>query len=222
MKIYLTKQNRKTTDFILLEADDRFVRSSSGKVGKSGIANSTLNAGSAEKAILEINIKVDEYKKQGYILANLPTNIASKDIVFDKAKWHINENFPQDLNHYHSYIHTGLYVAWLIDKNLLVSDFATSHSNTIQKHIDRKISPSKFYETALDGVFDAEGLTEEAIKFTSDYFNFETGEYLNDYTSLFDPDNKLPSLFHVEDTWDNYSRLKVLLDKKFDSWKNKG
>lgn len=111
MKIYLTKQNRKTTDFVLLESDDKLVRKSSGKIGKSGISNSTLNAGSSDKAITEINKQVDEYKTQGYVLTDLPTNFTDKDTVFDKAKWHINDKFPDGLDHYQSYVHTGLYIA---------------------------------------------------------------------------------------------------------------
>lgn len=219
MKIYLTKQNRKTIDFVLLESDDNLVRKSSGKIGKSGISNSTLNAGSSDKAITEINKQVDDYQTKGYVLTNLPPNLADRDTVFDKAKWHINDKFPSELDHYQSYVHTGLYIAWLIDNDFLEPDFKVDHVVSIQKHQDRTVSPTEFYESELDGVFDAEGLTQEAIKFTSDYFNFDKGEYLTDYLSTLDPSDKMPSLFHIADTWENYDCLKPILDSRFEDWK---
>lgn len=68
-------------------------------------------------------------------------------------------------------------------------------------------------------MFDAEGLTQEAIKFTSTYFNFDTGEYLTDYFSTLDPDDKMPSLFHIADSWENYDRLKTILDNRLANWR---
>ena len=219
MKVYLTKHNRKTTDFVLLEADDKFVRKSTGKIGKSGIGNSTLNAGSPDKAIAEFHKQIEEYKEQGFLIADLPTDLATMDTVFDKAKWHVNDQFPKDLDQYQSYVHTGLYVAWLVDKDFLETDFKTDNKDAIQKHLTRQTTPVKFYELQLDGVFDAEGLTQEAIKFTTDFFDFEKGNYLTDYLATLDPLESLPSLFHVTDSWENYDNLKPVLDKRLTEWR---
>lgn len=219
MKVYLTKQNRKTTDFVLLEADDKFVRKSTGKVGKSGIGNSTLNAGSPDKAIAEIHKQIREYKEQKFVVTDLPTNLVTHDTMFDKAQWHINDQFPKDLNHYQSYVHSGLYIAWLIDNDFIEPDFKNDHLDALNKLIARQITPSKFYEEQLDGVFDAEGLTQEAIKFTTEYFDFEKGKYIADYLTTLDPDDSLPSIFHVSDSWSNYDKLKPVLNRRLDEWK---
>lgn len=219
MKVYLTKQNRKTTDFVILESDGKFIRKSTGKIGKSGIGNSTFNAGSHEKAQNEINKQVKEYQIQGYKITDLPSDIVTKDEVFDKAKWHINENFPNNLEQYQSYVHTGFYVAWLIQNDLYEKDFIEVYKDSIQKLFLRKITPVKFYESQLDGIFDADGLTQEAISFTKEYFDFKRGNYIGDYLSILDPDYKLPSIFHITDNWTNYDKLRHILDNRFKYWK---
>ena len=219
MQQYLTKQNRKTVDFVLLEADDKFVRYSEGKVGKSGISNSTLNAGSPEKAIEEVKLEVQKLLDRGFKITDLPKNLTTEDIVFDKAKWHINDDFPIDLDHYQSYVHSGLFICWLIDNGLLEDDFKTKNSIGINLLVTRQVAPSQFYVDYLDGVFDAEGLTQAAIKFTADYFDFEKGNYVADYLTTLDPTDSLPSLFHVADTWENYDKLKPIINNRFREWK---
>ncbi len=221
MRVYLTKQNRKTTDFILLESDDKFVRKSTGKIGKSGIGNLTFNAGSEEKANKVIDKQVKEYELQGFCITDLPNDFITKDEVFDKAKWHINEKFPDNLDHYQSYIHTGYFVTWLIQNDLYEKDFKNDHIKSIQDNLARKTTPGKFYELELDGVFDAEGLTQEAIRFTKDYFDFEKGNYINDYVAILAPNGEFPSIFHITDNWTNYDKLKTILNNRFSEWKIK-
>ncbi|MCD6010804.1 MAG: hypothetical protein K0Q79_666 [Flavipsychrobacter sp.] len=221
LKVYLTKQNRKTIDFVLFEADGKFVCKSSGKIGKSGIANSTLNAGSSEKAIAEIHNETKELLKQGFVISKMPDGFLLKDIVFDKAKWHVTKNFPESTDLYQSYVHTGLYICWLIEKDLYETDFKAEHIVSLHQLLNRQISPAKFYETELDGIFDSEGLTQKGIRFTLDYFDFEKGQYLTDYFRVLDPNDNLQSMFHIEDTWKNYDKLKVILDKKFEDWNQK-
>jgi len=219
MKQYLTKQNRKTVDFILLEADDKFVRHSSGKVGKSGITNSTLNAGSHDKAIEEVKLQVQNLIDSGFVITESPKNLTTNDVVFDKAKWHVNDDFPSDLDQHQSYVHSGLFICWLIDKGFIDDDFKTENLDGINLLTSRQVAPSQFYVDYLDGVFNAEGLTLIAIKFTTDYFDFEKGNYVTDYLATLDPSDSLPSLFHVADTWGNYDKLKLVINKRFTEWK---
>jgi len=219
MKIYLTKQNRVTTDFVLLEANEKYIYKSAGKVGKSGIFKSTSNAGSADNAIEEIKKETQELTEKGFSISQLPQDLTSSDIVFDKAKWHINDEFPKDLDHYQSYIHTGLYVCWLLDTDLYDKDFKSENQQAIDSILKRQTTPVKFYAQQLDGVFDADGLTQEAIKFTTKYFNFEKGQYIQDYLTLLDPQDQQPSMFHFADTWSNYNKLKTIIDKRFMEWK---
>ena len=219
MKQYLTKQNRKSIEFVLIEADDKFVRQSQGKVGKSGISNSTLNAGTPEKAIEEVNLQVQQLIDKGYVITDLPKVLTNDDIIFDKAKWHINNDFPNDLDHYQSYVHTGLYICWLIENGHFEDDFKINNSKGINHILSRKVKPSQFYVEYLDGVFDSVDLTQDAIQFTINYFDFDNGNYVKDYLTTLDPTDNLPSLFHIEDSWENYDKLKSIINKRFKEWR---
>jgi hypothetical protein len=218
MKLYLIKLNTKTADFVLLETDRKFVRKTTGKVNKSGIGNSTLNAGTDELAIKEVERQAQEFRVKGYKDATIPDDFQKADIVFDKAKWHINEDFPKDLNDFQSYIHSGLFVCWLVDKGLIENDFEQENGKEITDLKLRQISPVTFYHDCLDGVFTSDGLTKEGIEFTKSYFDFETGKFMEDYLKVFDANNELSSVFHVTDTWDNYDKIKQAIDSRYELW----
>ena len=44
--------------------------------------------------------------------------LMDKSIVFDKAKWHYEGNFPGDLDERQAFVHTGMFLGWIIDKDL--------------------------------------------------------------------------------------------------------
>jgi hypothetical protein len=50
-------------------------------------------------------------------------------------------------------------------------------------------------------------------------FDIENGRYLADYEDTLC--KGLPSLYHVKDTWDNYYKIKVIMDARFLTWKKK-
>ena len=61
MTIRLEKKNRITTDFVHLEIDGHLLKIQSGKLGKSGVSNSTKHCGTNEKAINELNKLKQEF-----------------------------------------------------------------------------------------------------------------------------------------------------------------
>ncbi|MCA0427869.1 MAG: hypothetical protein LCH37_10580 [Bacteroidetes bacterium] len=220
MKIYLTKTNRKTVDYVLLELEEHFVKHTEGKVGKSVSFNSTLNAGSRAKAEEEINSRAQQYLEKGFVNSKLPKELRASSSVFDKAKWHLNEEFPKDVDPIQSYVHTGFFICWLIENKLLTAEFIAENSSEISLIRSRACRPSQFYADYMNGIFDEEGLTEEALNFTSFYFDFESGNYLADYLAVLDPQDTLPTLFHIADSWENYDKLKPVLNQRFMEWKN--
>jgi hypothetical protein len=48
--------------------------------------------------------------------------------VYDKAKWHVEGDFPKDLPTYQGYVHIGFYLGWAVERGfageLLTDDFA--------------------------------------------------------------------------------------------------
>jgi hypothetical protein len=138
--------------------------------------------------------------------------------VFDKAKWHFVGDFPDDLDDYQGYEHTRMFVGWIIDNDLLSVEFAAELKKEIRRFKARKLTGSKIYEL-VDGVFVDDMLNPEGLAFTQDYFDFDNGKYLADYEKLICAD--LTTLYHLQDTWENYDLLKPQIDKRFAAWKKK-
>jgi hypothetical protein len=49
--------------------------------------------------------------------------------------------------------------------------------------------------------------------------DFEHGSYVKDYDRVLA--KGLPSLYHVADRWDNFDKLRPVLDKRFEEWRQK-
>ena len=77
--------------------------------------------------------------------------------------------------------------------------------------------PVTFFLEACDGKFTDEDLTDEGNCFAADYFDFDKGMYLADYERVLA--GKGLDLYAVPDTWENFDRLKPLLDKRLSEWK---
>ena len=140
------------------------------------------------------------------------------DIVFDKAKWHYEGKFPKDLDEEQGFVHTGMFLGWIIETGLYSEDFVDDFKSEVRKFKARKLTGTGVY-AAADGVFDAEMLNREGVAFAKAYFDFDTGKYLKDYDKILT--RKLPTLYHVQDTWDNYDLIKPQIDKRFAAWKKK-
>ena len=139
-------------------------------------------------------------------------------LVFDKAKWHYEGKFPEGLGEEQAFVHTGMFLGWVVDAGLYSEDFADDFKREIKKFKARKLTGSGIY-AAADGVFDEEMLNIEGLAFAKAYFDFDKGQYLLDYDKLLSA--KLPSMYHVQDSWENYDQLRVQIDKRFAAWKKK-
>jgi hypothetical protein len=142
----------------------------------------------------------------------------SEIFVYDKAKWHFQEDYPEDLDDSQAYVHTGLFVGWVIDAGLYSEEFAELFARPIRHFKARKKTGPDVYAYG-DGVLDETMLNAEGNAFALDYFEFNTGKYLEDYERLLG--RKLPSLYHVPNTWKNYDTLKAQIDKRFAAWRKK-
>ncbi|WP_139959598.1 DUF7832 domain-containing protein [Flavicella sediminum] len=213
MTIRLEKKNRITTDFVQIEIDEHLLKIQSGEIDKSAISNSTKHCGTNEKAIKELDKLKQEFLEKKYI--EVKTQMLPIDFngIFDKAKWHFSGEFPKDLNNFQSYVHTGFYLAWIIEK-----DFFKSENNglliEVEKVKNREITGAEFFEKNLDGVLMDEDLNEKGNEFT--YAYYEKGSFLDDYTEILGKD--IPTLYHVKDNWKNYDKLKPILEKRLKDW----
>jgi hypothetical protein len=134
--------------------------------------------------------------------------------VYDKAKYHYNGDYPKELSRQQAFVHTGMFVGWLVEHDMIAKDFLPE----TEGFKERKITGAEIYE-AWDGCLVSEILTEEGNRFASDYFDFERGEYLNDYQEVLARD--LPSLYHVKNSWENYETIREKIDQRYAAWKKK-
>ena len=213
MNIRLEKKNRITTDFVQIEIDSHLLKIQSGKIGKSGISNSTKHCGTNEKAINELNKLKQEFIDKKYIEIETKRPIDFNG-VYDKAKWHIGGEFPKELNNFQGYVHTGFYLTWIIEKDFFNYDNNEILIKEIKKLKNREITGAEFFEKNLDGVLLDEDLTEKGNKFTFEYY--EKGKFLDDYSEKLG--KKFPTLYHIKDNWKNYDELKPILEKRFMNW----
>jgi len=136
--------------------------------------------------------------------------------VYDKAKWHYGGDFPEGLDPFQGYVHTGMFVGWLIDHDLVSDDFKKDLGAEIKSFRQQQHTGAQIYESCCDGVLMLDDLNEQGNRFALFYFNFETGEYLSDYEATLGLG--VPTIYHVKDTWDNYQKLKVMVDFRFEAW----
>lgn len=138
--------------------------------------------------------------------------------VYDKAKYHHDANdFPESYPIEQAYVHTGLFVAWLAENDLLdISD--PVNRNLIAQCKRREITGPQQYEKMGECLIDYM-LTEEGNLFAQEYFNFSTGAFIPDYRALLVKD--LPSDYAVSDSWENYEIIRQRFDERFRDWKAK-
>jgi hypothetical protein len=139
--------------------------------------------------------------------------------IHDRAKWHYeSEDFPAKLDERQAFVHIGMYFGWLIERDLIDSEFGDDCAEDIAEFKSRKITgPEVFWRS--DGVLADDVLNREGRQFTAWYFGAGTPKYYADYDDALG--GNLPTLYHVKDTWRNYDRLRPILDARLDAWRKR-
>jgi hypothetical protein len=214
----LTKKVKKNTEVIWLEINGSLLKKKKGKLGKPFSSQSTKNCGNPEKALVELKKYISEYEADGFITGTEEISMFEFE-VFDKAKWHYESDFPQELNSINAYTHTGFYLGWLIINNLISDEFKTEHFQEVTDYLDKKVDSIAIYLNQLDGVFTSNEVNELGYKFTNHYFDFKNGQYLHDYENNLC--SNLPSIYHVKNNCENFQIVCDFLDFRFKEFKTK-
>lgn len=143
----------------------------------------------------------------------------AEPFVYDKAKYHYDGEYPDDLPEEQAFVHTGMFLGWMLDHDLYDSDFWQDVAGYVASFKAREMTGARVYEYACDGVLVDEMLNAEGNAFTQDYFDFERGKYMEDYEELLVGD--LPSTYHVEDTWGNYKIISERISDRYGEWRRK-
>ena len=140
--------------------------------------------------------------------------------VYDKAKYHYDGDYPDDLPEEQAFVQAGMFLGWILDAGLYDRECWEDSAGHIASFKSREMTGAQVYQYACDGVLTEEELNDEGNAFAHDYFDFERGTYVSDYDEVLGQD--LPSLYHVEDTWENYQAIARRIWSRYMEWKQGG
>lgn len=136
---------------------------------------------------------------------------------YDDASWHYGGDFPEDLPNEAGATHTGMLMAWALLSGLGGAIHVVDSPDDIPSLKTRSVTPGAFFLSACDGRFTDEDLNAEGNAFVESYFDFKRGQYLRDYQATLG--DRLLSLYHVVDSWENYDKLSPILDSRLNEWR---
>ncbi|MEO5600725.1 MAG: hypothetical protein ABIR06_07350 [Cyclobacteriaceae bacterium] len=134
---------------------------------------------------------------------------------YDDAKHHFLGDFPDVLPIEQAYVHIGMYLGWVIENDLYSEYFKEEASCQIFRFRRKEISCTILSEI-WNGYLDLKFLNTAGNSFTYHYYG--SGQYRNDYEEVLG--KNLPSIYHVNDSWQNYDKIKTRINIRFNDWKN--
>ncbi len=137
----------------------------------------------------------------------------------DRMDWHYGGDFPEGLPTENAGTHIGIYLAWIINNDLIGEMHLEDASESILAVKNRQMTGRDFLIKECDEKFWNDDLNEEGLAFTNHYYSDDSGmkQYIQDYEQILG--NDVTSTYHVEDTWDNYDKVARVLDIRYKEWK---
>lgn len=133
--------------------------------------------------------------------------------IYDNARNHFLGNFPETLPIEQAYVHIGMYLGWIIENDLYSEFFEDEAGTSIFRFKRREISCTILSEL-WDGYLGHELFDRTGNMFT--YYYYGGGLYRRDYEKMLV--GKLPSLYHVNDSWENYEKMVAQIDQRYAEW----
>ena len=135
-------------------------------------------------------------------------------MTHDKAKWHLEGEFPRELDRRQAYVPGGLLLAWLAANDMLSEMAEEDFADEVARLRARSITGAEAYGL-LGGVLDGDLLNDEADDFLDAYLEPDSGEFWTDYGKL---SAGLSSQYHVPDNWASYDSIAPSIDASFARW----
>jgi hypothetical protein len=133
----------------------------------------------------------------------------------DRADWHYGgDSFPSELPPENGGTHIGMYLAWIINRDLGSAQLRKHARDSLPLLKDRKLTGRQILFTELDEKFFEALLTRVGKDFTKVYY--DSDRYIEDYVEALCGD--LPTVYHVEDSWPNYDRIAEVIDDRYARW----
>ena len=135
---------------------------------------------------------------------------------YDDASWHYGGDFPKDLAAEAGGTHIAMFLAWAFRAGLGGELHTREFPEDLAMLLERKLTPGAYFLRVCDGKMTSEDFNDEGNAFATNYFA-PMELYLSDYEEILG--GGLPTLYHVEDSWANFERLKIRVDQRFGEWK---
>lgn len=138
-------------------------------------------------------------------------------MAYDQSGWHSDGDFPEDLPAENGGTHIGMFLAWSLLHDLAGELHLDDGPGALEALRSRTCTCGEFLFDHCDGKFYEDDLSEVGNAFAEAYY---AGQYADDYNDTLAAE--LPTIYHVEDTWENFDKLAPVLDRRFEEWKNGG
>ena len=136
-------------------------------------------------------------------------------MAIDRMDWHNGaEDFPKDLPPEAGGTHIGMFLCWIINNNLEGHLHKTDSKESISKVRSRVMSGTEFLIKECDEKLWEEDIEAECLDFVKHYY--ESNKYYSDYEKALVANE--PSIYHVQDNWENFDKLAPYIDLAFDKW----
>ncbi len=135
--------------------------------------------------------------------------------VYDKAKYHGDTIQGFGLSEEHAANHTVFFLRWLIERDLVSDEFLQESGDALIRFRSGEASIHELYES-WDRCLIDNMLSQVGNAFALHYFEFDRGQYLQDYAATLQTD--LPSEFHVQYTEDNYQKIRAVIERRYQEW----
>lgn len=136
-------------------------------------------------------------------------------MAYDRADWHYGGDYPEDLPEENGGTHIGIFLAWAIHNGLVGTFHLEESKESVEKVKSREMTGREFLFQECDEKFWEEDLSDEGNSFASDYYANDT--YFSDYVSVVP--EELPTMYHFEDSWENYDQVAAKISKSYLEWK---
>lgn len=135
-------------------------------------------------------------------------------MIYDDAAWHYHGPFPPELPCEAGATCPGMFLAWAILAGLGAERHSGMHRQKLQ---DQYYLPGQFLVQICAEKLRATDLNAEGNAFAGEYLG---KMYHEDYVRVLAA-GLLPGFYYVEDSWDNYSRIRKVLDRRLRKWRER-
>lgn len=136
--------------------------------------------------------------------------------VYDKADWHFDSAQDETGDTFGAYVHGGLFLGWLVERNLLAPDWLEEVADALDRYQRDEITGPRLFQDSFDGCLSAELLSEDGNRFA--YAYYEGGQYYKDCEAVLDPDANL--LHAAADTAEHQHTISRMLDSRYTEWQD--